>query len=100
MGLFSNNKKLCPICGNPTPRIFSTKVEGTPICKECDKKADQLPLGTTDTMTLDQFKAYLDFYEANQPLRQLVPGDGTSGIQFLLRRSDLRPGAWLIPAEK
>mgnify|MGYP005931968345 CR=1 FL=1 len=71
MGLFSNNKKLCPICGNPTPRIFSTKVEGTPICKECDKKADQLPLGTTDTMTLDQFKAYLDFYEANQPLRQL-----------------------------
>ena len=52
MGLFSNNKKLCPICGNPTPRIFSTKVEGTPICKECDKKADQLPLGTTDTMTL------------------------------------------------
>ena len=67
MGLFSNNKKLCSICGNPTPRIFSTKVEGTPICKECDKKADQLPLGTTDTMTLDQFKAYLDFYEANQP---------------------------------
>ena len=96
MGLFSNNKKLCPICGNPTPRIFSTKVEGTPICKECDKKADQLPLGTTDTMTLDQFKAYLDFYEANQPLRQLF--EETERV--FLRRSDLRPGAWLIPAEK
>lgn len=41
MGLFSNNKKLCPICGNPTPRIFSTKIEGTPTCKECDKKANQ-----------------------------------------------------------
>lgn len=87
MGLFSNNKKLCPICGNPTPRIFSTKVEGTPICKECDKKADQLPLGTTDTMTLDQFKAYLDFYEANQPLRQLF--EETERVEFNSFSGDL-----------
>lgn len=28
MGLFSNNKKLCPICGSPTPRLLPTKVEG------------------------------------------------------------------------
>ena len=27
MGLFSNNKKLCPICGSPTPRLLPTKVE-------------------------------------------------------------------------
>ena len=40
MGLFSNNKKPCPICGNATPRLLPTKVEGVPICKECDKKID------------------------------------------------------------
>ena len=40
MGLFSNNKKLCPICGNPTPRLLSTKIDGQPICKECDSKID------------------------------------------------------------
>ena len=28
MGLFSNNKKLCPICGSPTPRLLVTKIEG------------------------------------------------------------------------
>ena len=44
MGLFSNNKKPCPICGNATPRLLPTKVEGVPICKECDKKID-LPNG-------------------------------------------------------
>ena len=27
MGLFSNNKKPCPICGNATPRLLPTKVE-------------------------------------------------------------------------
>ena len=38
MGLFSNKKKLCPICGNPTPRLLPTKIEGEAICKECDGK--------------------------------------------------------------
>ena len=47
MGLFSNNKKLCPICGAPTPRLFPTKVEGLPICKECDAKIE-LPDGALD----------------------------------------------------
>ena len=44
MGLFSNNKKLCPICGSPTPRLLATKIEGQPICKECDSQID-LPDG-------------------------------------------------------
>ena len=70
MGLFSNNKKLCPICGNPTPRLFPSKVEGMPICKECDKKVD-LPIGMIDRMALDELKRYMDFYEANQTLRAL-----------------------------
>ena len=60
MGLFSNNKKPCPICGNATPRLLPTKVEGVPICKECDKKID-LPNGVLDSMTLDDFRRYIDF---------------------------------------
>lgn len=70
MGLFSNNKKLCPICGAPTPRLFPTKVEGLPICKECDAKIE-LPDGALDQMDLEQFKAYMDFYEKNGELRSL-----------------------------
>ena len=44
MGLFSNNKKLCPLCGAPTPRLLPTKVEDMPLCKECAAKID-LPGG-------------------------------------------------------
>lgn len=38
MGLFSSNKKVCPLCGNPTPRLLALKVEDTPLCKECERK--------------------------------------------------------------
>ena len=68
MGLFSNNKKLCPICGNPTPRLLATKVEGMPICKECDKKIF-LPNGAVDNMSLEDFKQYIAYYEGNKELR-------------------------------
>ena len=64
MGLFSNNKKHCPICGNATPRLLPTKVEGVPICKECDKKID-LPNGVLDSMTLDDFRRYIEFSMKN-----------------------------------
>lgn len=70
MGLFTNNKKLCPICGNPTPRLLPTKIEDQPICKECDKKID-LPSGTERNMTLSDFKEYLTLYEENQAKRSL-----------------------------
>lgn len=68
MGLFSNNKKLCPICNNPTPRLLSTKVEGVPICKECAAKIF-LPDGALDQMSLDEFRQYIEFYEDNKELR-------------------------------
>ena len=64
MGLFTNNKKLCPICGNPTPRLLATKVEDVPLCKECASKID-LPDGALDQMTLDQLGKYMDFYAEN-----------------------------------
>ena len=68
MGLFSNKKKLCPLCGGPTPRLLPTKVEGMPICKECDQKVD-LPAGAIDHMTVEDLKKYMEFYDANAPLR-------------------------------
>ena len=68
MGLFSNNKKLCPICGSPTPRLLPTKVEDMPLCKECAGKVD-LPDGVLERMSLDQFKKYIAYYDENQALR-------------------------------
>lgn len=68
MGLFSNNKKPCPICGSPTPRLLATKIEGVPICKACDAKID-LPNGAINGMTMDDFRRYLAFYEENRTLR-------------------------------
>lgn len=69
MGLFSNHKKLCPICGKPTPRLLATKIEDMPICKECDQKID-LPNGAMDNMTLNRFQQYLKFYDDNRVLRE------------------------------
>lgn len=68
MGLFTNNKKLCPICGNPTPRLLASEVEGQNLCKECAAKID-LPSGVLNTMTLDDFREYIQCYDANKPLR-------------------------------
>lgn len=77
MGLFTNNKKLCPICSSPTPRIFPTSVEGMPICKECNRKVD-LPDGMLNGMTLEEFRQYMDFYNQNQALRDIF----TKNIQL------------------
>ena len=68
MGLFTNKKKLCPICGEATPRIFPTKVEDAPICKQCAAKIF-LPDGALEQMSLDEFKAYMNYYEENKLLR-------------------------------
>lgn len=70
MGLFVNKQKTCPVCNRPTPRIFPTKIEGMPICKECGGKID-LPDGMADQMSLESFRQYLDFYEQNQVLRDI-----------------------------
>lgn len=69
MGLFTNKKNLCPICGSPTPRLLPTKVEDMPLCKECAGKID-LPNETVQAMTLDTFRQYLAFYDENAALRE------------------------------
>ena len=69
MGLFSNNKKLCPLCGAPTPRLLATKVEDTPLCKDCASKLD-LPDGALNAMRLAELEPYMAVYEENQPRRE------------------------------
>lgn len=88
MGLFSNNKKLCPVCGAPTPRLFPTKVEGTPVCKECAGKIF-LPDGMLDSMTMGSFMQYMNYYGENQSLRERFTATysfhlGASNIDILL----------------
>ena len=68
MGLFTNNKKLCPICGSPTPRLLAAAVEGQNLCKECAAKIN-LPDGVRDNMTVDDFRKYINCHDANKPLR-------------------------------
>lgn len=82
MGLFSNNKKLCPICGSPTPRLLATKVEDMPLCKECAGKVD-LPNGVLERMSLDQFKKYIAYYDENQALRDAFKETDRMSFGFL-----------------
>lgn len=67
MGLFTNKDKACPICGNGTPRLFATKIEGTPICSDCNNKilADQ---GIVDNWTIADLKEHLAYRSENKKL--------------------------------
>lgn len=70
MGLFSSNKKLCPVCGGPTPKLLPTKVDDTPICKVCASKIE-LPDGMINHMSVEAFTEYVAFYDNNGTLRNL-----------------------------
>jgi len=70
MGLFSSNKKLCPVCGGPTPKLLPTKVDGTPICKVCASKIE-LPEGMINQMSVENFTEYVRFYDNNESLRDI-----------------------------
>lgn len=82
MGLFTNNKKLCPVCGKPTPRFLAASVEDKPLCKECAAKID-LPNGALGKMTLDSFIKYTNFYDDNQVLRDVFKEDYHYDFGFL-----------------
>lgn len=68
MGLFK--KYPCPVCGTPTGKFLSTKVEGQPLCADCGAKAVYLPSSMdTKNMTVDQVREFIVFYEGNAALR-------------------------------
>ena len=82
MGLFSNKKKLCPVCGEPTPKLLPTKVDGTPICKVCAGKVD-LPEGMMKQMSIEAFTEYIAFYDNNGDLRERFQETYTYSQGFL-----------------
>jgi len=63
MSLFKNDKKPCPICQSPTPKLFPTKIQDMPICKECDNKIS-MEEKSKDALTLDGLREHLA-YRAN-----------------------------------
>lgn len=107
MGLFSSHKKLCPICGGATPRLFPRKFDDQPICKECEKKID-LPNEVLEHMSLNDFRQYLVAYAENEPLRASFQSTYNYGAFFLskemlaldeehgLLRLKNSPSSWVI----
>ncbi len=65
MGLFTNNKKPCPICGEGTPRLLATEITGdVPICSDCSFK---ISIGTVKVrdFSLEDLKKHLAMREEN-----------------------------------
>lgn len=67
MGLFKNDKDPCPICGNPTPRLLATEVEGEKICSDCAGKMSMGPK-KLEKLTLEKLKVHLEDREVNKQL--------------------------------
>lgn len=72
MGLFSNKNKLCPLCGKATPLLFSTKIEGQPLCSDC---ADAI--AADDALrkgwTLDEARQHLAYRAENKAMVDSFP---------------------------
>lgn len=71
MGLFGP-KKLCPVCGKPASRFLPTKVEGQPLCGECDSKVLELPGNMRDDViaSMASLREYFAVFDENAALRQ------------------------------
>lgn len=68
MGLFTK-KDPCAICGGKVTGLFSKKINGKLICKDCYGTVD-LPDDVLDRMTVDDFREYMAFRKENELLRQ------------------------------
>lgn len=71
MGLFGP-KKLCPVCGKPASRFLPTKVEGQPLCGDCDSKVLELPddLRGDVIASMASLREYFAVFDENAALRQ------------------------------
>ena len=79
MGIFTNEKKGCPICGNATPRLFPTKVEGLPLCKECAAKINMESSMLKD-LTINELWDHLDYRKANSETFGAFTDNETHGM--------------------
>lgn len=77
MGIF--DKKTCPICGNETPRVFSTKVEGLPLCKECAGKIN-MESSMLKNLTINELWDHLDYRKANSETFATFTDNETHGM--------------------
>lgn len=82
MGLFRDDKKLCSVCGSPTPRLRTMTIQGMPICRECGRKLD-LPDGQAEWASLEAMRRYIAFYDENQLLRDLFTETDRYDFPFL-----------------
>jgi len=65
MGLFTNNKKPCPICGEGTPRLLATQIAGdTPICSSCSAKISMVNQ-QIGNLSVEELKEHLNKREEN-----------------------------------
>lgn len=72
MGLFTNNKRPCPICGKGTPRLLATEIAGdVPLCSECSGKIS-MEVSRIKDMSLEDLKAHLSLREENARLLREV----------------------------
>ena len=71
MGLFGP-KKFCPVCGNKASRFLPVKVEGEPLCGECESKVLELPDDMRDTVTasMASLREYFAVFDENVALRR------------------------------
>lgn len=71
MGLFGP-KKFCPVCGNKASRFLPLKLEGEPLCGECESKVMELPEdmrgGVLENMAA--LREYFTVFDENQALRE------------------------------
>lgn len=79
MGIFTNDKKGCPICGNATPRLFPTKVEGLPLCKECAAKIN-MESSMLKNLTINELWDHLDYRKANSETFGAFTDNETHGM--------------------
>jgi hypothetical protein len=69
MELFKYDKKPCPICGEPTPKIFPSKIENQSLCKECSDKIS-MEDHLKNLLTLDTLQKHLAYREKNAELHK------------------------------
>ena len=73
MALFGKKTTNCAICGKEVKTgllrgLFQKKIEDQLICKECYGTVD-LPVDVECNMTLNRFREYMAFRDANQKLK-------------------------------
>ena len=65
MGLFTNNKKPCPLCGKGTPKLLATKIaDETPICSACEKNVS-MENSQVKELSVEGLKEHLAMREEN-----------------------------------